>query len=588
MPEETAAASTAESMEEKPCSSSAADSSVDVSEEAKKLIGTGNRHLVMGDVVAAVSVFQEACAMLAEKYGDTADECGEAFFLCGKALLELARMENTVLGNALEGVPEESSEEGEKQNDSKIESADNLDEKTRDELRAQVYDAMSEDKTQSEAEKEVGEGEKNQEKVKEKQETVEAPKEGDAASPKTEKPAEHEAKPTQDEEKKAELEAKPAQDEEKKAELEAKPAQEEEKKAEQEAKPTQDKEKQPEKDKSGVDEGTSKKEVTVSNGTVKAEKDEKADEEKNGNEENEEPMEEDGGDDDEDEDDDDEDAEGETKDKESEEDEVGNLQLAWEMLEVAKVIYKRKDDKEDQLMAAQIYLKLGEVGAESGNYSQALEDFKECLNLQLKHLPSHSRLLAETHYQLGTTYSYTAQYSEAIEHFSSSIKVIESRLAMLQEIIDKAEGEEAAKEEKNELEELKQLLPEITEKIEDAKESQRTAAAASEAIHQTLAGASTSSAFPAENGGPSSSTATPIPVRPADGASSSKSASDISHLVRKKRKPDEESPKKDSDAKKTKQETSVNGSDDSAHNGNGVQEKMEQEPASSSSVETSA
>lgn len=420
MPEETAAASTAESMEEKPSSSSAADSSVDVSEEAKKLIGTGNRHLVMGDVVSAVSVFQEACAMLAEKYGDTADECGEAFFLCGKALLELARMENTVLGNALEGVPEESSEEGEKQDDSKIESADNLDD-----------------------------------------------------------------------------------------------------------------------------------------------------------------------DDDDDEDDEDEDAEGESK-KESEEDEVGNLQLAWEMLEVAKVIYKRKDSKEDQLMAAQIYLKLGEVGAESGNYSQALEDFNECLTLQLKRLPSHSRLLAETHYQLGTTYSYTAQYSQAIEHFSNSIKVIESRLAMLQEVIDKAEGAEAAKEEKSELEELKQLLPEITEKIEDAKESQRTAAAASEAIHQTLAGASTSSAFPAENGGPSSSTASQIPVRPADGASSSKSASDISHLVRKKRKPDEESPKKDSDAKKTKQETSVNGSGDSAHIGNGLQEKMEQEPASSSSVETSA
>ncbi|XP_058636215.1 nuclear autoantigenic sperm protein isoform X3 [Onychostoma macrolepis] len=553
MPEETAAASTAESMEEKPSSSSAADSSVDVSEEAKKLIGTGNRHLVMGDVVSAVSVFQEACAMLAEKYGDTADECGEAFFLCGKALLELARMENTVLGNALEGVPEESSEEGEKQNDSKIESADNLDEKTRDELRAQVYDAMSEDKTQSEVEKEVGEGEqKNQEEVK-KQEKVESPNEGGAASPKTEKPAEHEAKPAENE--------KPAEKDAEKSE--------------------------------GVDESASKKEdVTVSNRAIeKAEQDEKV-EEKHGNEENEEPMEEDGGgnedDDDEDDEDEDADAEGETKDKESEEDEVGNLQLAWEMLEVAKVIYKRKDSKEDQLMAAQIYLKLGEVGAESGNYSQALEDFNECLTLQLKRLPSHSRLLAETHYQLGTTYSYTAQYSQAIEHFSNSIKVIESRLAMLQEVIDKAEGAEAAKEEKGELEELKQLLPEITEKIEDAKESQRTAAAASEAIHQTLAGASTSSAFPAENGGPSSSTASQIPVRPADGASSSKSASDISHLVRKKRKPDEESPKKDSDAKKTKQETSVNGSGDSAHIGNGLQEKMEQEPASSSSVETSA
>ncbi|XP_052415156.1 histone-binding protein N1/N2-like isoform X2 [Carassius gibelio] len=553
MPEETAAASTAESMEEKPCSSSAADSSVDVSEEAKKLIGTGKRHLVMGDVVSAVSVFQEACAMLAEKYGDTADECGEAFFLCGKAILELARMENTVLGNALEGVPEESSEEGEKPNDSKIESADNLDEKTRDELRAQVYDAMSEDQTRSDV-KEVGEGEQNQEEV-EKQEKVDSLKERDAASPKTEKPAEHKAKL-------AERDANPAQDEEKRAEHEVKPAEKDAVKSE------------------GVDESSSMKEdVTVSNEvTEKAEKVEKSE-----NKENEEPMEEDGGNDD---DDDDEDSEDETKDKESEEDEVGNLQLAWEMLEVSKVIYKRQDRKEDQLMAAQIYLKLGEVGAESGNYTQALEDFNECLTLQLKHLPSHSRLLAETHYQLGTTYIYTAQYSQAIEHFSSSIKVIESRLAMLQEVIDKSEGAEAAKEEKSELEELKLLLPEITEKIEDAKEGQRTAAAASEAIHQTLAGASTSSAFPAENGGPSSSTASQIPVRPADGASSSKSASDISHLVRKKRKPDDESPKKDSDAKKTKQETTINGSGDSAHNGNGVQEKMEQE-ATSSSVETS-
>ncbi|XP_026069307.1 nuclear autoantigenic sperm protein isoform X3 [Carassius auratus] len=518
MPEETAAASTAGSMEEKPCSSSAADSSVDVSEEAKKLVGTGNRHLVMGDVVSAVSVFQEACAMLAEKYGDTADECGEAFFLCGKALLELARMENTVLGNALEGVPEESSEEGEIQNDSKIESADNLDEKTRDELRAQVYDAMSEDKTQSEIEKEVGKGEQKNEEVEGK---VEEPKEGDAASPKTEKPAEHEAKPAPDV-KTTEHEAKPAPDV-KTAEHEAKPAPDEDKPAENEE-PAKEVEKL-----KSVDESASKKEdVTVSNGLT--EKDEKF-EEKNGNEENEEPMEEDG---DDDEDEDDEDAEGETKDKDSDEDEVGNLQLAWEMLEVAKVIYKRKESKEDQLMAAQIYLKLGEVGAESGNYSQALEDFNECLTLQLKHLPSHSRLLAETHYQLGTTYSYTTQYSQAIEHFSNSVKVIESRLAMLQELIEKAEDAEAAKEEKIELEELKLLLPEIAEKIEDAKESQRTAAAASEAIHQTLAGASTSSAFPAENGGPSSSTASQIPVRPADGASSSKSASDISHLVRKK------------------------------------------------------
>ena len=57
---------------------------------------------------------------------------------------------------------------------------------------------------------------------------------------------------------------------------------------------------------------------------------------------------------------------------------------------------------------------------------------------------------------------------------------------MLQKVIDKATGAEAAAEEKTEMEELKQLLPDIKEKVEDAKESQRTVGTASQAIQQTL------------------------------------------------------------------------------------------------------
>nr|XP_046157103.1 LOW QUALITY PROTEIN: histone-binding protein N1/N2-like [Oncorhynchus gorbuscha] len=491
-------------MEEKSCSSSAvaADSSVDVMAEAKKLIGAGNRHLVMGDVVSAVNVFQEACGMLAERYGDTADECGEAFFLCGKSLLELARMENTVLGDALEGVPEESSEEGEKQENSKFESADNLDEETRDELRMQVYDAM--------AEKETTHGEAGATEPKGKMEAEEeGAAEGAAKSP-VKNGNEH---------------------------LEP---------------PVNGVEKTPE----GKVEGVKTEEQ---NGDGKE-------------------VEEEGEDDDDDDDDDE--GEGTAEDKESEE-EVGNLQLAWEMLEVAKVIYKRKENEADQLMAAQAYLKLGEVGAESGNYPAAVEDFQDCLALQLKHLPPHSRLLAETHYQLGMTYCYIGQYSQAIQHYSSSVKVIEGRLAMLQGVLDK--GENGAEEGKTELEELKLLLPDIAEKVEDAKESQRTAGLASVAIQQTLAGASTSSAFPAsaEKSGPSAFEAIQTAVTSAAGGGSSNSALDISHLVRKKRKM--ASPIKDTDAKKNKQETTVNGSGDSGSASNEVQEKGAQEPAKPSS-----
>lgn len=64
----------------------------------------------------------------------------------------------------------------------------------------------------------------------------------------------------------------------------------------------------------------------------------------------------------------------------------------------------------------------------AGNYPQALEDFQECLSLQLKHLPPHSRLLAETHYHVATTLCLMDQYSQAIQHYNSSVKVIEARL----------------------------------------------------------------------------------------------------------------------------------------------------------------
>nr|XP_046248218.1 nuclear autoantigenic sperm protein isoform X2 [Scatophagus argus] len=548
MPEETSAASSSGSAEEKPCSSTAAaaaDSSVDVMEEAKKLIGTGNKHLVMGDVVSAVNVFQDACSMLAAKYGDTADECGEAFFLCGKSLLELARMENSVLGNALEGVPEESEEE-EQPHNSNIESANSLDEKTRDELRKQVYDAMAE--------------EEKLESVDGKRSTEEKEENGVAKSP-VKQDLSGSEKPSS-----SSLNGK-------------------EEGSVQEAK-VNGVENSPAAPVNGAGESP-----TACSGkeTLGKEVDSK---EQNGEKtEAEEDKESEA--DDEDEDDDDDDDEDGERNGEDKEEEVGNLQLAWEMLEVAKVIYKRKESKDDQLMAAQTYLKLGEVSAESGNYPQALEDFQECLALQLKHLPSHSRLLAETHYHVATTLCYMDQYSQAIQHYNSSIKVIEIRLAMLQEVIAAAEGADGAAEEKNEMEELKQLLPDIREKVEDAKESQKTASAASQAIQQTLGGASTSSAFLCENGGPSSSAfaaASQIPVSSSDSASSSKAASDISHLVRKKRKPEEESPVKDTDAKQAKQEATVNGSDDSsASNGNGVQEGKSQEPANqSSTVESSA
>ena len=114
--------------------------------------------------------------------------------------------------------------------------------------------------------------------------------------------------------------------------------------------------------------------------------------------------------------------------QENEEEEIGNLELAWDMLDLAKIIFKRQDTKEAQLYAAQAHLKLGEVSVESENYLQAVEEFQACLNLQEQYLEAHDRLLAETHYQLGLAYGYNSQYDEAVAQFSKSIEVIEKRM----------------------------------------------------------------------------------------------------------------------------------------------------------------
>ncbi|XP_078657932.1 nuclear autoantigenic sperm protein-like [Branchiostoma floridae x Branchiostoma belcheri] len=73
-------------------STSSGSPSKDLDSEAKDLIGQGRRHLVMGEIPNAVNCFQECCGILAAKYGETADEVGEAYYLYGRSLIELARL----------------------------------------------------------------------------------------------------------------------------------------------------------------------------------------------------------------------------------------------------------------------------------------------------------------------------------------------------------------------------------------------------------------------------------------------------------------------------------------------------------------
>jgi len=409
-----------------------------------KNMGNGKKNLLCGDFPEAVACFQLACSQQSERFGETSHECAESFHYYGKALLELARMENGVLGNALKGVPETEDESESEVEEPQFEKP-NIPAEERQEIRKEVEDAMKE--TESESEENQGTSGKSEA--------------GGSSSSSAEKKDTEEA----------------------------------------------------------------------------AEKDDEEEADENDGEDTEDPE------------------------------DIPNMQLAWEMLELSKVLYSKKpSDKQNKLMIANCHLKLGELGLEVENYAQSIGDFLECLVIRKELLDSYDRSLAETHYQLGLAYAFDKRYDNALEHYHQALEVLDTRIEHLNKIIDDKDREEkdATAEphpECTEIGEIKALIPDINSKIEDVEvmKRQESKFAGSPFRNSDGAGSSSSSAGTttigfAQPSTPTEKICTVIPIKRKDdekseeekkpattenGSSTTTAATnDISHLVRRKRASD--------------------------------------------------
>jgi len=396
--------------------------------EADTLIAVGKRDLLLNNVPEAVSNLAQACELLSKQFGETAKECAEVYFYYGKGLLELSRMESGVLGNALDGVPEEESEN----NTSQFEDPSKLSDQEKNEVTDNVSEALEENFKDLEEKKKASE-EKKDEKMDEGKDN-ESPKDG---------------------EEKKEVEAEAPKDDSKKAEGEDSTKDKDEKKVESsEAKEG--------------DEGKKESEATEEKTEDEAmEEDGTEDEEADGEESADEKMEE------------------TTEDAEKKDDEEpSNLQLAWEMLELAKVVYSKQLETAEEADKSPLLeklcstmLTLGEVSIENENYKQAVEDIQECLKKE-EPMPKDARIIAETHYQLGVAQGFNAQHDEAVESLKSAITIIQERIKNMEKLEIKIKN--MTDEAKKEVTELKALVPEIEEKINDTKDMKKEAEAKKE------------------------------------------------------------------------------------------------------------
>jgi len=532
-PEKAAAATTTSPK------SSPTKKEVDAATQAMNHFAQGKRHLLVNDINSAVNSLQEACRMLAEQHGETAPECGDAYFYYGRALLEMARVESGVLGNALDGVPE-----GEDMDSSQVENPDKLPAEEKEKIGEQVGEALEENfktlEKSSPSKAEKVNGHAKDEKV----------------NGKSDEPMEDESKDSSDKDKK---------------------------------------------DESNKDTDSAKKEGSTDDESQDGEsQDDGEGDEEEGEEDGAEGEEKEGA-----EGEGEEGKEGEGEKTEEEDEDVSNLQLAWEMLELAKVIYQRQEEgnKAMSLKAAQVFLKLGEVGLESENYPQSIEDFQSCLKIQETHMEADDRCLAESHYQLGVAHSFSDDFDKSIESFTKATKIIEERIANLEKRKKEKEGwtEEQKKNdaklkedpfytEDTEIKELNTLLPEIKEKIVDMEEMKQDSKDKINKVKKELGMASAIAGGSSAEGGSTNAFGF------GSSSSSSSDAKPISTMmIKKKRKPEDEAEGEDTtkkikadngEAKPSENGAESNGKAENGVNGHTSPEKMDTDKTVKSDAST--
>jgi len=154
---------------------------------------------------------------------------------------------------------------------------------------------------------------------------------------------------------------------------------------------------------------------------------------------------------------------GDEMETDAEKAEAGNLEQAWQMFDLAKVIYGKSGDVTKECESLTF---LGEVSLENSNFKQAVEDLTLCLAKRTKALPADSRSLAETHYQLGVAQAHSAEYASAEKSLEAAVVVLNARISNLKKM-------ETSDNTTKELAELTLLCTEIKERAADHKEMQK-------------------------------------------------------------------------------------------------------------------
>lgn len=204
-----------------------------------------------------------------------------------------------------------------------------------------------------------------------------------------------------------------------------------------------------------------------------------------------------------------------TEDAEEDEDDVANLQVAWEVLELAVGIFSQIPARAKEL--AESYIELAGISFENSNFEAAIKDFKQALGV-LQDLPEKdNRELAEIHYKIGLGYTMLNLFEEGKIALMKACGYLDDVIRAEESKERKADDEAA-----DVIKDLKETKAEIENKIAEVEDYKQQSMEEVKRELSKLVGHNDH--FDEAAGG--------------EGSSAAKPAANISHLIKRK-KPDE-------------------------------------------------
>ncbi|TIC19761.1 hypothetical protein E3Q12_04120 [Wallemia mellicola] len=147
-----------------------------------------------------------------------------------------------------------------------------------------------------------------------------------------------------------------------------------------------------------------------------------------------------------DEDDDDEEAPNDEQGGQDDDDDFG---AAWEVADLAKVIYQKLEGDDNKLSLADSHMLLGDIALELETFDEAAAEYKNSLDIKQSILNEHSRVLAEAHFKLAISYELVPGHKkreDALVHVKQAKDVLQGRLDDLKKRVESGAPVEEAKE----------------------------------------------------------------------------------------------------------------------------------------------